>query len=186
MAIVQHEDIVDPYIHEPKGASAASLDTVYVADGAGSGTWKVLDHDNIDMTDLVSEIQADIADGTITLDGKYFLTVSIPDVSTASSVLVPIVIDSTVIGASVVLGGTITVADASVSFSNSAAASMGTDVTIAYDGSAKGDQYAFTATGNNVLVGPTYIEIATDGGSTDAQPLFITIEFEATLNQDVA
>lgn len=36
---VEHVDIDDPNIHEPKGASAASVDTVYVSNGAGSGTW---------------------------------------------------------------------------------------------------------------------------------------------------
>lgn len=36
---VQHEDIVDPYIHEPKGIAAATTGQVYVADGAGGGAW---------------------------------------------------------------------------------------------------------------------------------------------------
>lgn len=36
---VQHVDIDDPYIHEPKGVAAASIGQVYVADGAGSGAW---------------------------------------------------------------------------------------------------------------------------------------------------
>lgn len=40
---IEHKDIADPDIHEPKGASAASANRVYVADGAGSGTWKSVD-----------------------------------------------------------------------------------------------------------------------------------------------
>ena len=36
----EHVDIVDGKRHEPKGASTAIAETVYVADGAGSGTWK--------------------------------------------------------------------------------------------------------------------------------------------------
>lgn len=36
---VEHEDIVDPYIHEPKGIAAAVAGAIYVADGAGSGDW---------------------------------------------------------------------------------------------------------------------------------------------------
>lgn len=37
--MVEHVNIADPNIHEPKGVSTASLGMVYVADGAGSGTW---------------------------------------------------------------------------------------------------------------------------------------------------
>ena len=37
--MVEHVSITDPEIHEPKGASTATVDQVYIADGAGSGTW---------------------------------------------------------------------------------------------------------------------------------------------------
>ena len=40
MANVNHSALTDPYLHEPKGASSASLNEVYVSDGAGSGSWK--------------------------------------------------------------------------------------------------------------------------------------------------
>lgn len=36
---VEHNTITDPNIHEPKGASAASVDTVLKADGTGSTSW---------------------------------------------------------------------------------------------------------------------------------------------------
>jgi len=36
---IQHADITDPDIHEPKGVATASLGQIYIADGAGSGTW---------------------------------------------------------------------------------------------------------------------------------------------------
>lgn len=182
MADIQHSAITDPQVHEPKGASTASADTVYVSDGVGSGTWQQVGVDTIDYSALSTDIQSDLDDGTFEVNGTYFLTVEILDVSTADSVIIALINDCTVVGASVVLGGVITVADATVSFKNSAAASMGTDVTVAFDGSAKGDQYAFTATGNNVIVGPSWIEIATDGGSTDAQTLYITIELSGQLN----
>lgn len=39
MANVQHKDIVDPNIHEPKGVKFAPIGTAYVANGSGSGTW---------------------------------------------------------------------------------------------------------------------------------------------------
>ena len=36
---MQHVDIADPYIHEPKGASTATAGQLYIANGAGSGVW---------------------------------------------------------------------------------------------------------------------------------------------------
>lgn len=41
MADVEHVDIADPNIHEPKGVASAVAQAVYVADGAGSGDWKL-------------------------------------------------------------------------------------------------------------------------------------------------
>lgn len=39
MANVAHSTLTGSELHEPKGADTASLGTVYVADGAGSGSW---------------------------------------------------------------------------------------------------------------------------------------------------
>lgn len=39
---VSHSTITDPNIHEPKGAASATINKVYVSDGAGSGTWQKL------------------------------------------------------------------------------------------------------------------------------------------------
>lgn len=182
MADIQHSAITDPQVHEPKGASTASANTVYVSNGAGSGTWQVLTTDSLDFADIVTEIQADLDDGTLDITGRYWIYATIADISTASSIIVPVIRDSTVLSARGVLGGPITVANAEVTFTNAAAASMGTPLTVTFTGSAKGDGYTFTATGNNVLVGPTWFEIATDGGSTDAQPFTILIELETIIN----
>ena len=38
--MVEHVTITDPNIHEPKGVASASANQVYVADGAGSGSWE--------------------------------------------------------------------------------------------------------------------------------------------------
>lgn len=37
---IEHVDIADPDIHEPKGVASATAGDIYVADGAGSGAWK--------------------------------------------------------------------------------------------------------------------------------------------------
>lgn len=36
---MNHASISDPYLHEPKGISTAEENTVYYANGSGSGTW---------------------------------------------------------------------------------------------------------------------------------------------------
>lgn len=40
---IQHSSITDPNIHEPKGVSIAAANTLYTANGSGSGTWKKVD-----------------------------------------------------------------------------------------------------------------------------------------------
>lgn len=53
MADVEHSQLPDELLHEPKGASTAAAGTVYVADGTGSGSFSKLPTTSIDMT-LVS------------------------------------------------------------------------------------------------------------------------------------
>lgn len=40
MANIQHASIPDAQLHESKGVAGAAIDSFYVANGAGSGTWK--------------------------------------------------------------------------------------------------------------------------------------------------
>lgn len=40
---VQHKDIVEAQLHEPKGVSTAAANTSYVATGAGSGAWQKIE-----------------------------------------------------------------------------------------------------------------------------------------------
>lgn len=53
MADVEHSQLPDELLHEPKGASTAAAGTVYVADGAGSGSFTKLPTTSLDIT-LVS------------------------------------------------------------------------------------------------------------------------------------
>lgn len=77
MANVEHNAITDPNIHEPKGVSSASSGTVYVADGAGSGTWstvgtkvsEVIVNDASDFPTAVSDVITLAADTVYYIDG---------------------------------------------------------------------------------------------------------------------
>lgn len=147
MADVEHSAITDPNIHEPKGASSATNNQVYVANGAGTGVWT---------------------------DRQYTISGVISDVSTSETVYVPIPYAGTVAKITTVLEGTLTTADATVTASNSAAASMGT-ITVAFSGSAAGDVDTLAPASNNTVTADDYITLATDGGSTGAQRLWFTV-----------
>lgn len=179
---IQHKDIADPNIHEPKGVAAASANTVYAANGSGSGTWRKITSDDINEASLIGVINTNIGDGDIPLTGKFYMTGVLTDVSEPSSRIIPIMHNCTVLGARFTLGGAITVADSIVQVKNSAGATMGSNVTIAYSASAKGTSFGFTASGNNVLTGPTWMEITTDGASSTTMPLYFTIEFQYAPN----
>lgn len=40
-----HKNLTDPQLHEPKGVAAASENTVYFANGKGTGAWKPVTFD---------------------------------------------------------------------------------------------------------------------------------------------
>ena len=179
---IQHELIADPKIHEPKGISTASASTVYVANGSGSGAWSTLTTGSLPMADIEADIQSKLNDGTIDVTGRFYLYARFLDVSTADSIIIPIIRSCTVIGARFTLAGAITVADSIVQVKAASGSAMGSNVTIAFTGSAKGTSFNFTANANNVLTGPTWMEVTTDGASTTAMPLGVLIELQYTAN----
>jgi len=151
MANVNHSSLTDPYIHEPKGAATAAAGRVYVANGTGSGAWTAKET-------LVGE----------TLNGY------LDDVSTASTVYIPIPYAGTVSKIITVLEGSITGANSTVTVANSAAASMGT-LTITQSGSAAGDVDTLAPSANNSVTADSFITVSTDGASTTHVTLRFTI-----------
>lgn len=181
MANVQHSALTDPQIHEPKGAAAASVDTVYVANGAGSGAWQKIEADQIDIADLNTEIQADLDDGTLDITGQWYVTVVMADVSAAGFVLVPVLKTSTFLRARVVLSTGITAADSVLTFTRNGADAQGT-LTLVNAASAEGTGFSFTPSGNATVTGPGYIKIASDGASSTTSIGYILLEFEGIVN----
>ena len=51
--MVDHASLTGAALHEPKGIDAAAANTVYIADGAGSGSWSTLTHSNLPSGSLV-------------------------------------------------------------------------------------------------------------------------------------
>ena len=147
MPTILHSALTTTELHEPKGAASATANQVYVADGAGSGAWT-----NRQMT----------------------FSAVIADVSTAETVYIPMPYAGTVSKIITVLEGAITVADATITAKNSAASSMGT-ITVAYTSSAAGDVDTLAPGSNNTVTDDDYITVETNGGSTTARKLWVTV-----------
>ena len=73
MANVAHSTLTGSELHEPKGADTASLGTVYVADGAGSGSWNAIGTSN--FTGMIADFPAlEAPTGWLECDGSVIST----------------------------------------------------------------------------------------------------------------
>ena len=67
---IQHSELPDELLHEPKGASTAAEGTVYIADGAKSGTFKKIPLSSLDfVADSVEDLQHKQITDTASLTG---------------------------------------------------------------------------------------------------------------------
>ena len=153
MADVEHKNLTDPELHEPKGASTATADQVYLADGGGSGSWDF---------------------------PEYLLNAEIEDISTAQSDWVVAPYAGTVDKIYTVIDSAITVADANLSFEIAGTPITSGDITVAFTGSAAGDVDSSTPTANNAVTAGQAIELITDGGSTDPCKAKVTFVIKRT------
>jgi hypothetical protein len=164
MANVQHSALTGAELHEPKGASGASADTVYSSDGAGSGSWVKVDAANIDTTSIFNI-------------NTFQISRTIADVSTAETIYIPTPHAITVEKAVSVMDGAITGSDATITLKNSAGTPMtGGAMTIAVSGSGSGITDTVTPTGNNTISADSFFTIETDGASTGTVKLIIIVE----------
>lgn len=161
----EHSTLTGADLHEPKGVETASAGTVYVSDGAGSGTWILLPATSLGASNFNVN--------------KRIVYVRFPDVSTAGSVYVPIVDNCTITKITSVLQAAITGADSTVTVYNNAGVSMGT-LTIAYSGSAAGDKDTLSPSANNTFTNGQNLRIASDGASSTAADLVIVLEYTVT------
>lgn len=73
MANVSHASLTGSEIHEPKGIGSAALGTVYVANGAGSGSWNSISTSS--FTGMIADFAAPVAPtGWLELDGSVIST----------------------------------------------------------------------------------------------------------------
>lgn len=68
---IEHNELPDELLHEPKGASTAAAGTVYIADGAGSGSFQKLPTTSLDIASTsIIDITPSTIDATISLSGE--------------------------------------------------------------------------------------------------------------------
>lgn len=156
MANVNHSTLTDPYLHEPKGVASASSGDVYVANGAGSGSWTAKET-------LIE----------LSLEGY------LEDVSAVETVHVPMPFAGTVSKVLTVLEGSIGSADSTVTVKNSAGSSMGA-ITITSSGSAAGDVDTLLPSSNNTVTADSFITIESDGASTNSAKLRFVVVLDRT------
>lgn len=176
-----HRDLPDNQLHEPKGVAGASANTVYQADGAGSGSWSLPDAADISVNnpDYVSTNLNDALTEIFEVFG--LVDARFTDVSSPSTILLPVPFSCEILQIRMILGGTITTADSTITVTRSDGAAMGTKL-IPFSGSAEGSAFEFTPSGNSILTYPThkYVKLVTDGNSSTAQPLFCQMEIRRT------
>jgi len=82
MANIEHKNIPDPNIHEPKGISSATAGEIYVADGAGSGDWIVPEPRNIELASAGDVYVADGNGSGKWRSNHYFIELYLDQLST--------------------------------------------------------------------------------------------------------
>ena len=167
MADVQHNTMTGADLHEPKGVGSASANTVYVTDGAGSGT-----HQKISTAQI---------DSTFKNLNLVTLNIHHDDLSTATSHFIVSPIAGTITKIYSVIDRSLAGSDTVLSFEIGGVAVTGGDITITQSGSAAGDVDSSTPSAANVVAAGQAIEVISDGGTSTG-----TAHAEITILMDVS
>lgn len=160
-----HSALTGADLHEPKGVASASANTVYVANGAGSGTWIKVGPDQTNITTVFNQNED-------TVMYKY------NDIGTAGSKFIPISRACTVQTVTVVLDLLTATASTVLTFKNNSGVSMGT-ITI-LSGATAGTVYSLTPASDNTFTAGTKLQIDTDGGTSTASDVSIAFNLLIT------
>ena len=155
-------------LHEPKDAHSASIHTVYVSNGAGSGSWEKVDADSINTASINNSnlITLEYTIDDLSTAGSHYLVIPLAgDIQKIYSV-----IDQAIATANTILTPKI----ATVAVTSGA-------ITIAFSGSAAGDVDSSTPSGANTVTAGQALEIACNGGTnTSNARAHITVVVDVT------
>lgn len=161
MSNVQHANVSVGNIHECKDANIASINTVRIADGSGSGSWNLVPPASITGVNNIN---------------KVTFTAPITDISTAGSTFVVCPIAGKILKIYNVIQNAITVADCGLTFKIATVLVTGGAITVTQSGSAAGQVNSSTPSAANTLTAGQAIEIVSDGNSSTTCPSIITFE----------
>jgi hypothetical protein len=150
---IQHRDIAEANLHEPKGISTAATGKVYVANGIGSGTWS---------------FQSD----AITLD--------IASLDTVADYYLVFPFAATITKIYSVIDGAILTADKVLTASIGGVAVTGGALTIAFTAAAAGDIDSCTPSAANAIGAGAALKIAATGATTGGIRGHVTIQYQRT------
>ena len=161
-----HNALADSELHELKGAASAAVGTIPTSDGAGASNWQKVEEASIDTSSIFNVNRA-------------YLTTIYHDIDTSGSQSVYIPFNGTLTQIGTVLGAAISGSDNTMTFKDNAGSSMGT-ITVAQSGSAIGDIDTLSPASNNTFIAGQRLIIETNGSSTGAAKLYITLTFTIT------
>ena len=160
-----HKDLTGADLHEPKGVASASVDTVYVADGSGSGVWKKIETDSLDTSSVLNA-------------NKSLLSILFIDIGTAGSQYLVIPKNATLTKIWVTPQVATATSNTVLTIRNDAGTSMGT-ITVT-TGAAAGSIFSLTPASNNTFTAGQKLQIETDGGTSSTSNASFTLELTWT------
>lgn len=160
-----HNTLTGADLHESKGVDTAGINTVYIANGSGSGAWTKVTASAVDTA-------------TIKNINTHKFAVVLKTVATAQSLVVPITEGMTLTKVTSILNAAITTSNITLTILRNGSLSNGT-ITLLFTGSGKGSTFSLSPVSNNVYAASDYLEIASGGGTGSAD---CTIYLEFTVN----
>lgn len=159
-----HSSLTGADLHESKGVDSAGANTVYVANGAGSGAWV--------------KLPASAVDGTVKNLNQSTEVFHFPDIGTSGSrykvMAKACMLTKIWVTPQANMATTATV----LTIRNDAGTSMGT-ITIPSTGTA-GAVYSLTPVSNNTFVAGSKLQIDSDGGTSTSPDTTFTLELTWT------
>lgn len=159
--MVAHKDLTGADLHESKGVASASINTVYVADGSGSGTWKTLEASSISGSSVLNI-------------NKQFVSFNFPDIGTLGSRYLAFTRACRIDKVTVVLQGATATTATNLTFRNDAGTSMG--VLNIGNAATAGAVGTLVPVSNNTFTADTKLQVDTDGGTSTNVAVEITLE----------
>jgi len=186
---IQHSDLTDPELHEPKGTSTATAGQVYTADGLGSGAWAdpgafgdtLLSNSSPDILELDAGDTLKVADGKLMLGSTnvtataaelndIHLTLDIADGSLDANYYIVMPVAGVISSIRTVIDDVVSTANITVTASIGGVAVTNGQITIATAGSAAGDVDSCSPSALNTVAIGDAVKFAVAGGGAGGAP----------------